>query len=459
MTTFDQILPVVIDIFRQHQAGLAAIEEIVINRDLNGRVRLIVPEVIQEDSTAFGYLQAIAADLAHRLGPHGYGADRAILFEPDVAAVCRGEPSFPLEGFANVTVVDRLVTESDWAAIGQESEGTPRVVFYSIKGGVGRSTALAAVAWALAQQGRRVLVLDVDLESPGLSSALLPEERRPAYGITDWLVEDLVDNGDAVFDDLIATSPLSHDGEIYVVPAHGKEPGEYVAKLGRVWMAKGRADGGRESWSRRLARLIDALDQRLRPDILLIDSRAGIDEVAASCITDLGATLILLFALDGEQTWSGYRVLFRHWNRAGKAQDIRERLQLVGAMIPDDEGRVAYFEGLRERAWNAFAEELYDQVPPGASTAGLFSFEEADDSAPHYPWPIRWNRGFAALRSLHARLKGIDESEVRSVFGALIDGVAAVHVEAVTARMERRKLMEHVESVQDDDHHARELAL
>jgi hypothetical protein len=350
------------------------------------------------------------------------------LFERDLSAVSVGAPSFALEGFNHVRVVDRLATESDWAAIGQVSAGVPRVVFYSIKGGVGRSTALAATAWALAQQGRRVLVLDVDLESPGLSSALLPEERRPAYGITDWLVEDLVDNGDAVFDDLIATSPLSHDGEIYVVPAHGREPGEYISKLGRVWMAKAHADGGRESWSRRLARLIDALAERISPDIVLIDSRAGIDEVAASCITDLGAELILLFALDGEQTWSGYRVLFRHWNRAGKAREIRERLQLVGAMIPDDEGRVAYFEGLRERAWSVFAGELYDEVPPGETTAELFSYEETDDAAPHYPWPIRWNRGFAALRSLHARLQGVDVAEVQSVFGVLIDGVAAVLV-------------------------------
>ena len=429
MTTFDQILPIVTEVCRQHEAGLVAIGEMVINRDLNGRVRLIVPESIEDNPPALETVHAIAAALADQLGPHAFPAERAVLFERDLSAVSVGAPCFPLEGFERVVVVDRWATESDWAAIGQVSAGAPRVVFYSIKGGVGRSTALAATAWALAQQGKRVLVLDADLESPGLSSALLPEERRPAYGITDWLVEDLVDNGDAVFDDLIATSPLSHDGEIDVVPAHGKAPGEYIAKLGRVWMAKARADGSRESWSRRLARLIDALEQRRQPDIILIDSRAGIDEVAASCITDLGAELILLFALDGEQTWSGYRVLFRHWNRAGKAQAIRERLQLVGAMIPDDEGRVAYFEGLRERAWNVFVEELYDEVPPGETTAGFFSHEETDDAAPHYPWPIRWNRGFAALRSLHARLQGVDESEVQSVFGALIAGVAVVMAE------------------------------
>jgi len=51
----------------------------------------------------------------------------------------------------------------------------------------------------LLRTGKRVLVLDLDLESPGLSSSLLPPDRQPMYGITDWLIEDLVDNADIVF--------------------------------------------------------------------------------------------------------------------------------------------------------------------------------------------------------------------------------------------------------------------
>ncbi|MFB2351031.1 hypothetical protein, partial [Priestia megaterium] len=107
--------------------------------------------------------------------------------------------------------------------------------------------------------------------------------------ITDWLVEDLVDNGDAVFEDMVATSDIAHDGEIYVVPAHGHDPGDYIAKLGRVWMPKINDDGKQEGWSQRLRRLLDQLEQRWQPDIILIDSRSGIDEVASSCVTDLGA--------------------------------------------------------------------------------------------------------------------------------------------------------------------------
>ena len=70
-----------------------------------------------------------------------------------------------------------------------------------------------------------------------------------------------MDNGAAVFENMVAESELSHDGEIDVVPAHGKDPGEYVAKLGRVWMPKINGRGLRENWSMRLNRLLSELEK------------------------------------------------------------------------------------------------------------------------------------------------------------------------------------------------------
>jgi hypothetical protein len=423
MSIFDSILPEISNIFRDHADAVRRLGPIAVNRDLNGRVRLIVAEEWQEDEAALATLDSIAREMRHRLDQHAFEADRALLFEEDVESVIAGIPHFPLEGVEGVSVIDRLATEGNWSSIAPVRSGVARVVFFSIKGGLGRSTALAASAWALAERGKRVLVLDLDLESPGLSSSLLPEERRPRFGIVDWLVEDLVENGEAVFTNMVATSTLSHDGEIYVVPAHGSDPGEYVAKLGRAWMPKIANDGRRESWSLRLQRLLDALEARWKPDVILIDSRAGIDEVASACVTDLGANLVLLFAIDGEQTWSGHRILFRHWRTTGVVREIRERLQLVGAMVPDVDG-AAYFEGLCERAWDVFAEELYDEVPAGAlAVDNTWSFDKSDEGAPHYPWPIRWHRSFAALRSLHERLRVVDALEVQAIFGPVIEGV------------------------------------
>ncbi|MGE4297109.1 MAG: P-loop NTPase [Desulfovibrionaceae bacterium] len=423
MSTFDSILPTLKTCFRQHENSIGAIRPLLLNRDLNGRVRIIVDEQWEADPDAITALARFAEIIHAELGNHAYPADQALLFEDDLASFIEGEATFPLEEIDNVFVTDRMAVESNWSRVSPTSE-IPRIVFFSIKGGVGRSTALAAAAWNLAEQGKRVMVLDLDLESPGLSSGLLPEGRRPAFGITDWLVEDLVDNGDQVFESMVATSALSRNGEIFIVPAHGNPPGEYVAKLGRVWMPKLTDAAARESWSERLARLIDKLENRWEPDVVLIDSRAGIDEVASACITDIGASTILLFAIDGDQTWSGYRILFQHWRRTGAVRDIRERLQMVGAMIPEL-GTEEYFQGLLERAWDVCSEELYDEVPAGDMPMedGSWNFVETDESAPHYPWMVRWHRGFSALRSLHGRFTDGSHDEVRSIFGPLIDGI------------------------------------
>lgn len=416
MTTFDEILPKLKIVFDRHDNAINALGRIIINRDLNGRIRLVVnnnTKCLQD------IIVPIIADVSHEMGTHGYPPDRCVLYEPDLDRIINHAPSFHPENFPdNILVVDRLVTGDNWSGIEDATTGVPRFVFYSIKGGVGRTTATAVSAWSLAQSGKRVLVLDLDLESPGLSSALLPEEKQPTHGITDWLTEDLVDNGDAVLDTLISLSDLSHDGEIYVVPSHGRDPGEYITKLGRVWMPKTRIDGALEPWTRRLCRLLDSLENRLKPDVILIDSRSGIDEIAAACIGGLGASGILLFALEGHQTWRGYEILFGNWNRNGKAETIRERLKMVAAMIPEDESGTEYFSRLREQAWTTFTNHFYDEIPPHGDA---FNFDEPDVDGPHYPLPIRWSRGFAALRSLYSKLAEMDSDAVKHIFGSLTD--------------------------------------
>ena len=70
------------------------------------------------------------------------------------------------------------------------------VTFYSFKGGVGRSMALANVAALLSEWGRSVLVVDWDLEAPGIerffstisSDALSRQKSTP--GVLDLVVGD-----------------------------------------------------------------------------------------------------------------------------------------------------------------------------------------------------------------------------------------------------------------------------
>ena len=67
------------------------------------------------------------------------------------------------------------------------------VTFYSYKGGTGRSMALANVAWILASNGQRVLVIDWDLEAPGLhryfSPFLVDQDLNSSHGVIDFILE------------------------------------------------------------------------------------------------------------------------------------------------------------------------------------------------------------------------------------------------------------------------------
>lgn len=430
MTTFDELLPALAEIIQDRRTELHPFLPILINRDLNGRIRLILDASHQPNPEAPSHPLLLLAEAIHtRLMPHVGQPGQILLFEEDLKRLMQTSSPFLLldrdgQALPGVHVADRLAQEATWESIEDPSTAVPRVVYYSIKGGVGRSTALAASAWALAEAGKRVLVLDLDLESPGLSSSLLPADRQPAFGITDWLVEDLLGNGDAVIQDLYALSPLSRNGDILVVPAHGRDPGEYISKLGRVWMPSFQADGSRQMWSDRLSRLLSELERRHQPDIVLIDSRAGIDEIASACVTDLGASCIYLFALDGLQTWTGYRLLFQHWLQHGVTQEIREQFQLVGAMMPTWHDQIQQAkEELREQSYNLFLESLYDEQP--AANIDLedlypFSFALEDSNAPHYPLFIPWSQSFAAIQSHHARFEGVDPRMVELVFGELI---------------------------------------
>src|SRR6516162_7516215 len=59
--------------------------------------------------------------------------------------------------------------------------------FYSFKGGVGRSMALANVAELMYRRGLRVLIVDFDLEAPGLERFFDTRQEATAIGREDVL--------------------------------------------------------------------------------------------------------------------------------------------------------------------------------------------------------------------------------------------------------------------------------
>lgn len=118
---------------------------------------------------------------------------------------------------------------------------------------------------------------------------------------------------------------------------------------------------------------------------------------------------------------SKYDVLFQHWRKTNVARDIRERLQFVGAMVPDPSDRPNYLSDLCEKTWDLFRKHLYDELSPDEMEG--FSFDESDENAPHFPWPIRWHKSFASVRSLHKQFVDVDHRQIDAIFGHFLDGI------------------------------------
>ena len=375
--------------------ALSEAGRIYLVRDLLGKVHVSVSDEMETSEICRAALQDFAHKLHETLGPHGYPPeDDAVLFADSAMLEDLEDEAQKIN--PRVYWADRLLTGGDWWTVREPPRTTSavRYTLYSVKGGVGRSTTAAVLAWHLARNGEDVLVVDLDLESPGLSSAMLDPAARPEFGVTDWFVEDLVGQGDHVSERMAAAPAWARelDGDVRVVPAHGSDPGEYLAKLGRVYLDI------KDPWTVRLERLLSRLEQTYKPSIVLLESRSGLHDIAAATVTDLGAQ-VLLFAVDAESHWTDYAVLFRHWQTHGLAPSIRDRLSIVSALTPETDTK-RYLQRYHAQAWDLFRKYLYDDMEPSGDSQDRFSFDLHDDGAPHLPIAIHWNRGLAAGASL-----------------------------------------------------------
>lgn len=295
----------------------------------------------------------------------------------------------------NVLWIERQGKEKIWSQTPPESGGTHplRLVFFGIKGGVGRSSALLATTHHLLTKGKKVLVLDADFESPGVSSTLLNEALRPDYGLVDWFALDAL--SPEVVPELLATRRLfersgleqgSGAGEAWVAPSYGRCTQDYVGKLGRLYQ-----DVRGQSYVERFRRLLISLEAELSPDVVLIDSRAGVDDTAALALTQLDAHG-LLFAMHGRSTWAGYGHLFSHWQNYARltpgGEDFRSKLHVVSALAPVD---TSYDKDFLDASYGMFQSHLYEELESDQLEGDGFNYGADDPDAPHYPRRVRWD--------------------------------------------------------------------
>lgn len=214
------------------------------------------------------------------------------------------------------------------------------ITFYSFKGGVGRSLALANIAVELAQTGRRVLIVDFDLEAPGLHTFQALEPLDPPQGIVDFVTQYRQDHTapDAADYTYEALGIGRNGGRLWVMPA-GRMDAAYSSRLAALdWQQLYQEEDGFL-----LFEDLKAQWQRLfSPDYVLIDSRTGYTDVQGICTRQLPNAVVLLFFPNRQNLDGLQRVVSTVEKEASGARDKHIDLFFVMSNVPelDDEEEI-----------------------------------------------------------------------------------------------------------------------
>ena len=218
--------------------------------------------------------------------------------------------------------------------------------FYSFKGGVGRSMAVLNLAYALSAKGRHVLVLDMDLEAPGLSGFLRRHGEIPKCAPKDMidLLQWARDCSQVSRQKSEPPTPESFPPLTDYIARGSSEKlrqlaGPY-AELGRIDVIP--VDEDRKFYKRLTSLAISGFDRETlisvgnllrawlksrvftldlpeyygpnadragKYDYVLVDSRTGVTEVGGLCIGPLSDQLVILTALNDQNVVGTRRFL------------------------------------------------------------------------------------------------------------------------------------------------------
>lgn len=171
----------------------------------------------------------------------------------------------------------------------------PQVIsIHSFRGGTGKSNTTANLAAMLASTGKRVCVIDADIQSPGIHVLFGLEGENLESSLNDFLW-----NGRSIEDVVIDVTPnevRENSGQLYLVPSSIK-----TGEISRVM---------REGYdARQLTQGLKELLTKLKLDYLLIDTHPGLGQETLLSLV-ISNVLIVVLRPD-QQDYEGTGVTVR----------------------------------------------------------------------------------------------------------------------------------------------------
>lgn len=281
----------------------------------------------------------------------------------------------------NIFYSERPLVKRAWNVLKNRvgSDKGKVVTFYSYKGGVGRTTTLALTALQLVREGKKIIVVDLDLEAPGLSTLLKPETEYPKYGVVDFLIENEACQTGIDIDDYIYSINNKKligltGGELFVMQAANLETGkidDYYNKLSRIDFNLPKYMEEKNSISELIQKLKEAYD----PDFIFIDSRAGIHDIGGLTLFRYSDEVVPIF-YGNEQNMLGLKFVMP------KLVQLDIPFYLVNSPMPvaDEESEAELNCYLKNSL------EILEETGYFVDIPDVF-----DESSPHYPINIRYD--------------------------------------------------------------------
>ncbi len=280
------------------------------------------------------------------------------------------------------------------------------IAFYSYKGGVGRSLALANLAYLLAYKGRKVLILDMDLEAPGQHRTdIFHDPFIPGTPNAKGVME-LLKRYQAYRDDLAERTPEPVEpppdfqwnitghmrrsdvfdrriAQLDQLKPDEKKPTTEKTGRGAIWLMPA-TDGKSNEYQEQLAQwdwdkfysqyagagFFEALKFQFRAedfDDVLIDSRTGFNDVFYTTTLLLADSVVLVTGLN-RQNIEGTAAALRTITAAKNVAHYGEkRIVLVGSPIPESslrESDIRTREDEIAQEWEAFRNEEWGVTIP-----------------------------------------------------------------------------------------------
>ncbi len=216
------------------------------------------------------------------------------------------------------------------------------VTFYSYKGGVGRSMALANIAVELARKGKKVLMVDWDLEAPGLEKYFSTFKIENSSEGLMQLLNEYQNNAEPDYRNFLWQINL--DSTISLSLLHSgreKDPANYSAMLGNFEWGKffRENEGGIHLENLRQQWLQDF-------DIVLIDSRTGLSDASNICTVLMPDILVPMFTAN-YQSLFGISDIVKFIQTARQNLEV-DRMALTILPLPSRFGTRAEFKQSQE---------------------------------------------------------------------------------------------------------------